>query len=266
MSAITLTYNDSPIHIRDEMLCLTDMWKAAGSPDNREPYQWARKEGSAFIEAIAEMINLPVEQVLKTKQGKGGGSWGHWQIGFAYAKYLSPEFHAWCNTAAREKLEGAAPRQVLVTGLDEGSRKVIGGMIHSSQEKYHGQTRKILDGFMAEVRGLIAVKPVGIAVETHRTALGWLEHYGVKKRKRGLSRTIGDALAKISAQHGVPLLYTAEEGKRSFSALVAQEYFERGAGRVLRGKSSAGQREMTVSQACTEAATRPFAQAPEVVS
>ena len=30
----------------------------------------------------------------------------HWQIGIAYAKYLSPEFHVWCNTVVRDRMEG----------------------------------------------------------------------------------------------------------------------------------------------------------------
>lgn len=102
----TLEYNGAAIRIDDDKLNLTDMWRAAGSPENREPYNWARKEGTAFIDAVAMNLNLPDSQVLTSTRGKNGGTTAHWQIGLAYAKYLSPEFHMWCNTVVRERMEG----------------------------------------------------------------------------------------------------------------------------------------------------------------
>lgn len=101
-----LEYEGHIIHGRDEMLSLTDMWRAAGSPANREPFNWERKEGAAFIEAVTLSHNLPAGQVMEKRQGKGGGTFAHWQIALAYAKYLSPEFHMWCNTVVRDHMEG----------------------------------------------------------------------------------------------------------------------------------------------------------------
>jgi hypothetical protein len=43
---------------------------------------------------------------LETEPGRNGGTWAHWQIALAYAKYLSPEFHMWCNTVVRAHMEG----------------------------------------------------------------------------------------------------------------------------------------------------------------
>ena len=101
-----LAFNGVVIRDKPDMLSLTDMWKAAGSPENREPFNWARKEGAQFIDAVTLTHNLPDSQVMDVKRGKGGGTWAHWQIGLAYAKYLSPEFHMWCNTVVRERMEG----------------------------------------------------------------------------------------------------------------------------------------------------------------
>nr|WP_274704718.1 KilA-N domain-containing protein [Aquabacter cavernae] len=56
------------------------------------------------MDHVAISHNLTVGQVMTTKRGKGGGTYAHWQIGLAYAKYLSPEFHMWRNTAVREVL------------------------------------------------------------------------------------------------------------------------------------------------------------------
>jgi hypothetical protein len=111
-------YNGQPISVNDEMLCLTDMWKAAGSPDNKDPWRWSQtQEGSDYIEAAKENLNHAKNVVWKTGRGRGGGTWAHWQIGFTYAQYLSPEFHIWCNEVVYNFIMGQANRaQIRVKG------------------------------------------------------------------------------------------------------------------------------------------------------
>lgn len=104
-----LVYGGVAIREKGEMLSLTDMWKAAGSPENREPFNWSRFEGKAFIEAVAIAQNLSETQVLTKRQGRNGGTHAHWQIGLAYAKYLNHDFHMWCNQVVRERMEGHGP-------------------------------------------------------------------------------------------------------------------------------------------------------------
>lgn len=103
-----LTYNGAAIRDRNQMLSLTDMWRAAGSPQSREPFQWIRSaEAGRFVEFI--LSNLRISQDEGIQQVRGGtdpGTWAHWQIAMAYAKYLSPEFHAWCNEVVRAHMEG----------------------------------------------------------------------------------------------------------------------------------------------------------------
>lgn len=92
-----------------EMLNLTDMWKACGSDPSKKPADWQRKEGKAFVEFIAENLNMPTEHIDIIRTNRGGktpGTWAHWQIGMAYAKYLSHEFHAQCNAIVRAHMEG----------------------------------------------------------------------------------------------------------------------------------------------------------------
>src|SRR5690606_31175446 len=50
-------------------------------------------------------INTPMERIYHATKGKGGATYAHWQIGLAYAKYLSPEFHMWCNEVVRQRME-----------------------------------------------------------------------------------------------------------------------------------------------------------------
>jgi len=86
----------------DDLISLTDIWKASGKNKNHQPYEWIRKEGSAFIDYIT---NTASQSVLKTVKGKQGGTYAHWQIAVAYAKYLSSELHAAVNQAFKERLE-----------------------------------------------------------------------------------------------------------------------------------------------------------------
>lgn len=43
--------------------------------------------------------------ILRTR-GRKRGTWAHWQLAMAYAHYLSPAFHAWCNQVLRDGMKG----------------------------------------------------------------------------------------------------------------------------------------------------------------
>lgn len=106
-----LVYNSQAIHVQDaEMLCLTDMWRAADCPENKRPAEWARHDGRQFIEFITESLNVGTAHIWKAGRGKDGRTFAHWQIGFAYAKYLSHEFHAWCNDVVRGHMVALSKR------------------------------------------------------------------------------------------------------------------------------------------------------------
>lgn len=99
-----LTYNGQTIRERADMLCLTDMWKAAGSPPSKRPSHWARlPQAVEFISKTLE--NVGKSDVWAQRSGRGGGVWAHWQIGMAYAQYLSTDFHQWCNAVVRAHME-----------------------------------------------------------------------------------------------------------------------------------------------------------------
>ncbi len=101
-----LAFNGVDVRARGEMLSLTDMWRAAGEDPSKRPYEWARKEGADFIAHMEAVLNTPQERILSASRGRSGATYAHWQIALAYAKYLSPEFHAACNVIVRERMEG----------------------------------------------------------------------------------------------------------------------------------------------------------------
>ncbi len=111
MALQNLVYQNHPINQRNDMLSLTDMWRAAGGDPNKRPADWTRKEGSSFIDYFKSTMptghsgeNSDLIQAIN--EGGIWNTWAHWQIAMAYAKYLSPEFHAWCNEVVKSHMEG----------------------------------------------------------------------------------------------------------------------------------------------------------------
>lgn len=108
MAANSLLYQGKIIHERDEMLSLTDMWRAAGGNDSKRPADWlnqsATKEFVSYMESTASDNGSELIQALN--ENGTWNTWAHWQIAMAYAKYLSPEFHKWCNDVVKSHMEG----------------------------------------------------------------------------------------------------------------------------------------------------------------
>ncbi len=114
MVTTTFSYHGVGIRAQNERLNLTDMWKAAGADNSRRPPDWLRSaDAKRFIGFLAETLNVVISHDEQnqglTRVVRDGGEThteAHWQIGIAYAKYLSPEFHVWCNTVVRDRMEG----------------------------------------------------------------------------------------------------------------------------------------------------------------
>lgn len=89
-----------------EMLSLTDLWKAAGSPSGKEPAQWLRQDAtSQLIETVSSILNMCQAHIIKSRRGKSGGSYAHKNIALAYAKYLDPALHVLVNEVFFQRLE-----------------------------------------------------------------------------------------------------------------------------------------------------------------
>jgi hypothetical protein len=128
MSVTELDYQGARIRLKGDMLNLTDMWRAAKADPSKQPAKWREHEGTrAFIDYMSETLRQEESLLFATKEGRGGGTLAHWQIGMAYAKYLSPAFHAWCNSIVRAHMEsrdhGEFEHQV-IERLDRIERRV----------------------------------------------------------------------------------------------------------------------------------------------
>jgi hypothetical protein len=105
-------YQGRPVHARpDEKVNLTDMWKAAGADPNKRPAEWLRREStvefSAALETMGLAHTLTDVEPGNPRTGKPPTSWAHWHLALAYARYLSPTFHVWCNDVIRGEMQRA---------------------------------------------------------------------------------------------------------------------------------------------------------------
>ena len=108
MTDILGNYNDIEIAFTDDNLInLTQMHRAADGRHSQRPTIWlSHKDTKAFIKSLCKKLNVNQDDIKKSTRGKtNGGTWGHWQITLAYAKYLSPEFHIQCNEWIKERFE-----------------------------------------------------------------------------------------------------------------------------------------------------------------
>lgn len=112
-SRSVFAYRGQQIEDRGEALSLTDMWKASGSPSGRAPNDWRTLAStSEFADHVAIILNAGNsgnDLFQSVRGGRSSGTWAHWQVALAYAKYLSPEFHMWCNQVVRERMEARRP-------------------------------------------------------------------------------------------------------------------------------------------------------------
>ncbi|HEY0843777.1 MAG TPA: KilA-N domain-containing protein, partial [Noviherbaspirillum sp.] len=71
---------------------------------------------------VAESLNTGKSRIYKSTRGANGGTYAHWQVALAYAKYLSPDLHMQVNevyararsgdvTLADEIADKATPEQ-----------------------------------------------------------------------------------------------------------------------------------------------------------
>lgn len=227
-----LVYNGVPITANAEMLSLTDMWIAGGRDDAKRPANWARKEGADFISHMHDVLNVPVGHIIKAERGKGGSTFAHWQIGLAYAKYLSPEFHMWCNQVVRERMEG---KSVAVASLPPEILEMIRRDDGISRMLAHKVTgiEGVVQSLAATVAAIASVVQPGqpVLIRSGKTAGQILKSSGFVGMK-GLSVWFGNRLEAFGCR--MPGNACSEMGltkARLFDPDKAEMYLDNG-GRI----------------------------------
>lgn len=139
------SFNNVVLRDDGDFLCLTDMWRAAGGDDSKRPAAWLRSAGGAefreFIEGNLNVGNSHIEIVRAERGGADPATWAHWQLALAYAKYLSPAFHAWCNDVVRKVMQVGA----VVSGAHASQQVELLAAVRSLASAVLEQTKDIAD-------------------------------------------------------------------------------------------------------------------------
>lgn len=234
----TETYNNSPalvyngeiLHAKSDMLSLTDMWKADGADPARKPAEWLRSaDAQRFIEFLAETHNMGNSHLFKTTAGRNGATWAHWQIALAYAKYLSPEFHGWCNKVVRERMEG---RSVALSSLPAELEEYIRRTDGISRMLAHKVTgiEQTVSALTDQVNNLLLAADGRVAALEYVSVRELLdEAKALQKRRGSLNRKVGYEMRQraLLSQPPVPLRRCPHSGvwlyPRDFAALYMAE-------------------------------------------
>lgn len=121
-------FNSNNILVDEEgLVSLNDVYHIAierGIDDGkRNPSDWSLEAGSSFIDFVAKNLNLHASYIYKTKRGKGGGSFAHWQIALAYAEYLSHELHMRVNETYMRAQSGDVTLAAEIAEKQQDSKK-----------------------------------------------------------------------------------------------------------------------------------------------
>ena len=86
------------------MVCLTDLWRAAGSPENNRPADWlALPKTQEYIEACCRRGLIAELSGNYSRPGAYGGTWREQIIALVYAQYLNADLYVACNQFILDK-------------------------------------------------------------------------------------------------------------------------------------------------------------------
>ena len=89
-----------------EMYSLNDLWVIAGSPENKDPRQWVRlPQVLEFMQSAERFLNVGKSHIIKSKRGKGGGTYGVKQVALEYAQYLDSDLAVIVNEVFFQRIE-----------------------------------------------------------------------------------------------------------------------------------------------------------------
>jgi len=106
---VTANYQDVPVSFTG------DGWfnaTVAAEKHGKRVADWLENQDTKeYISALAKYLNVPKERdLIKSKRGRfGGGTWLHPNLAVAFARWLSPDFGAWCDLQIDSILRGSHP-------------------------------------------------------------------------------------------------------------------------------------------------------------
>lgn len=92
-----------------KMYSLNDLWRMMGSPKSMEPRFWQRlPETERYFESETKSLNVRKSHIIKSKRGKGGGTYATQRVFIEYARYLNKDLAVQINEVFLQELKAQA--------------------------------------------------------------------------------------------------------------------------------------------------------------
>ena len=152
MSAQLIELDGQRVSLKGEMVSLTGLWKAAGSDPSKKPAKWRELPSTQeFAAHVADVIirKSDTDLFASTVGGRTPGTFAHWHIAMAYARYLDPAFAVRCNEIVRAHMERSIEPASFPTELVEMIRRTD-GIVRMLANKVTKIEHAVLDGAPAQ--------------------------------------------------------------------------------------------------------------------
>ena len=98
--------NELQLVEKDGLYSLTNLWKQSKNTNSSKPSFWLRTNPTKkFIAHLEKNTRVDSSKLVKITHGDNGGTYAHWQVALAYAKFLSPALHLKVNQVFKERLQ-----------------------------------------------------------------------------------------------------------------------------------------------------------------
>jgi hypothetical protein len=157
LACIEVPYNGQRFFLEiaeGKMVSLNRIYEIAGAPKNQSPYEWSRLPTTTNLIESIDCKNTEKSRILKSKRGRNGGTFAHWQLALSYAQYLSPELHLAVNQVFKERLEEIIDPELGIARGRERAKKSWKKQGHDDKwvagREQHIDTRKVYTGVLIE--------------------------------------------------------------------------------------------------------------------
>ena len=120
----TRSWNNTPISRRttDGYVNATAMCKA----NEKRWYDYRESERcQAYLDALAQTTEIPVFELVQSRQGNGGGTWVHPQVAVDLARWISAPFAVWMDGWFLEEINKSPARALAPALPAERMLKVV---------------------------------------------------------------------------------------------------------------------------------------------
>ncbi len=118
-SLVSRSWNGTPISRRT-----TDGYVNATAMCRANEKRWSDYRESdrcqQYLDALAQTTEIPVFDLIVSRQGHGGGTWVHPQVAVDLARWISAPFAVWMDGWFLEHLTKSAPEPVASSRLEAG--------------------------------------------------------------------------------------------------------------------------------------------------